>query len=378
MRIGISVTTHAGQNIWENGLGQNIFFLARLFRALPEVESVVLLNCGDQTTLVPQAAPEAAEFPLIAPREATDLIDIAVEMGGALDVEWLDYICAQGKKVVFLACGQPYAVMTEPNVFDRGGFGLRPDRFDEVWILPKDRIFAPMMRMIHRCPVRVAPFIWSPAFLERSIKGCEAEGLLFGFDAVTCRREEGLRGAMFEPNISVTKASSIPLLICDEAYRRVPRSVRELKVLNTLHMVEHLTFNFLANSLDIVKSGKAIFLAREEFAPFMARYADMVVSHQWRNDQNYLYFDVLYGGYPLIHNSPWIMDLGYYYPDFEVDLGAAQVIAAADTHWENVETYRKKARSFIAGLAPEAVDNLSGYSALLAGLGSGAAEGPPA
>lgn len=368
MRIGISVTTHAGQNIWENGLGQNIFFLARLFRALSSVESVVLLNCGDQQDVPPQAAAEAAEFPLIAPREATDLIDVAIEMGGALDVEWLAYIRAMGKKVVFLAVGQPYAVITEPNVFNRGGFGLPPDRFDEVWILPKDQVFAPMMAMIHRCPVRVAPFIWSPSFLERGIAACEAQNLIFGFDAATCRREEGLRGAMFEPNISVTKASSIPLLICDVAYRTVPRSVRELKVLNTLHMVEHLTFNFFANSLDIVKNGKAIFMGREEFAPFMARHADMVVSHQWRNDQNYIYFDVLYGGYPLIHNSPWIMDLGYYYPDFEVELGAAQVIAAADTHWENLETYKAKSRRFIAGLDPTSPANQKGYADLLTAL----------
>ncbi|WP_322084017.1 DUF2827 family protein [Burkholderia sp. BCC1972] len=38
MRIGISVFTHAGLNVWENGLGQNVFYLARLLRTLPFVE----------------------------------------------------------------------------------------------------------------------------------------------------------------------------------------------------------------------------------------------------------------------------------------------------------------------------------------------------
>jgi hypothetical protein len=368
MRIGISVTTHAGQHIWENGLGQNILFLARLFRAMPGVESVILLNCGDQPTVPPQALEEAAEFPLVPPREATDLIDIAIEMGGALDVEWTPYIRAQGKKVVFMACGQPYAVITEPNVFNRGGFGMRPDRFDEVWLLPKDRAFIPMMRMIHRCEVFIAPYIWSPVFLEKSIAGARAKGLSFGFDPAVNRRDGGPRAAIFEPNISVTKTSTIPLLICDEAYRRVPSSVRELKVVNSFHMVEHATFNFLANSLDLVKAGKGLFLAREEFAPFMALNADMVVSHQWGNDQNYLYMDALYGGYPLIHNSPWIMDQGYYYPGFDVDRGAAQVIAAAGHHWENLDAYRARARRFIAGLDPLAPDNQRGYRDLVSRL----------
>jgi hypothetical protein len=369
MRIGISVTTHAGQHIWENGLGQNILFLARLFRALPGVQSVILLNCGDQPTVPPQALEEATEFPLVPPRQATDLIDIAIEMGGALDVEWLAYIRAQGKKVVFMVCGHPYVAITEANVFDRpGGIGLRRDLFDEVWLLPEYKVFIPMMRMIHRCEVVIAPYIWSPVFLEKSIAAAQAKGLEFGFDPSVNRRDLGPRAAMFEPNIAVTKTSVIPLLICDEAYRRVPSAVRELKVLNSFHMVEHPTFNFLANSLDLVKAGKGLFLAREEFAPFMALNADMVVSHQWTNDQNYLYLDALYGGYPLIHNSPWIMDQGYYYPDFDIDKGAAQVIAAASHHWEDLDGYKAKARRLIASLDPLASANQRGYQALISRL----------
>ena len=60
MRIGISVITHADQNIWENGLGQNTLHLARLFRSLPFVENVLLLNCGDQDGMPSQVADDAA------------------------------------------------------------------------------------------------------------------------------------------------------------------------------------------------------------------------------------------------------------------------------------------------------------------------------
>lgn len=55
MRIGISVFTHAGQNVWENGLGQNVFYLARLLRTLPFVEEVLLLNCADLLRRVVEA-----------------------------------------------------------------------------------------------------------------------------------------------------------------------------------------------------------------------------------------------------------------------------------------------------------------------------------
>jgi hypothetical protein len=366
MRIGISVITHAGQNVWENGLGQNIFHLARLFRALPFVEGVFLLNCGDQDELPPQAADEAAEFPLIRLREATEIIDVAIEMGGALNLEWLDYIRALGKKVAYLDCGQSYVTLAEPNVFAKGGYGARPDRCDEIWLLPRDTRFVPMRRVANRCPVEVVPFLWSPVFLERSAAAVAAAGDHFGWRPPA--PGAGLRAAIFEPNISVVKNGAIPLLICDEAYRRERSAVSQLRALNTAHMVEHPTFNFLANSLDLVKDHKAVFLAREEFAGHMATQSDLVVSHQWLNDENYLYLDVLWGGYPLVHNSPWIRDLGYYYPDFDIDAGAGQVLTAWREHAANLQSYNQLARAFIATLAPAHPANLDAYARRLLGL----------
>lgn len=52
---------------------------------MPFVEDVLLLNRGDQSCLPDDVEPEGAGFRLIAPREATDLIDVAIEMAGRLE-----------------------------------------------------------------------------------------------------------------------------------------------------------------------------------------------------------------------------------------------------------------------------------------------------
>jgi hypothetical protein len=369
MRVGISIITRSGQHLWENGLGQNIFFLARLLAGTPGIESVFLLNCGDQPQVAPQALAEQDVFPLISPRDATDLIDVVIEMGGVVDLEWSQRFRALGKKTVFLAAGQPYVSLIEPNVFGPGGFSAPPDRFDEVWLLPKDARFLPMMRTLHRCEAFVVPFCWSPVFLEESIARARADGLVFGF--APPKGQTGLRAAIFEPNISVVKTAPIAMLICDLAYRQSPDAIARLLPLNTAHMVEHTTFNYMANALDIVKAGKALFLAREEFAPFMAQHADLVVSHQWGNDQNYVYLDALHGGYPVVHNSAWLGDLGYYYPDFDIARGAAQALRAVREHVDGLEGYRARAKAFIASLAPEARANQEGYMRRLLHLTSG-------
>jgi hypothetical protein len=370
MRIGISVLTHAGQNIWENGIGQNVIFLAQLLRQLPEVDNVLLLNCGDQPRLPPQVDQEALGFELIQPKDASELIDVAIEMSGALDVRWLDYMRARGKKVIWYCAGNPYVGLVEPPIFGIDGHVGRVGRHDEIWMLPEHYQFAPMMRTLHRCPVHRVPYLWAPRFVDARAVQIRAAGLAFGWPAPDsdAAKPQGLRVAIFEPNISVVKTSSIAMLVCDEAYRQAPEAVRSMQVLNALHMVKHTTMLHFANSLALVREHKALFLGRHDFVAHMAEHADAVVAHQWENDQNYSYLDALHGDYPLIHNSPWLRDAGYYYPDFDATRGAAQLLDAARSHHARLKDYRRRSRAVIAALAPCHPANLEGYARRLTGV----------
>src|ERR1044072_7523240 len=98
LRIGISVLSHEGQNIWENGLGQNVIFLAEAFQRLPFVASVVLIDVGDQRALPRQVDTAAMNLRVMTQREATDEVDLIIEMSGALDTQWLDLMRARGRK----------------------------------------------------------------------------------------------------------------------------------------------------------------------------------------------------------------------------------------------------------------------------------------
>ncbi|WP_232457816.1 DUF2827 family protein, partial [Burkholderia ubonensis] len=133
-------------------MGQNVLFLARLLRTWPGVDDVLLLNCGDQATM-PVEFDAHGPFKLLSPRQATDHLDVVIEMAGGLEVAWLDYLRALGKRVVYFCVGQPYVSLIEPSVFQRSGYTARAQRCDAVWVLPKDRVFVPMLEALHRCPV---------------------------------------------------------------------------------------------------------------------------------------------------------------------------------------------------------------------------------
>ncbi|WP_175924609.1 DUF2827 family protein [Burkholderia latens] len=361
MRIGISCFIRSERNIWASGLDQNIVFLANLFDCLPFVTSVVLIGVGEIKEFSSQEDPVFGNLPLVTMHDATELVDVIIEMGGALDIRWLDLMRARGKKVVYHCCGQPYMSLAESTIFRRSSPDSRPDRCDEIWYLPKDAAFAPMLSAMHRCDVFEVPFIWAPKFVDAANDRLRQAGGSFGYRRRPSS-EHGLHVAVFEPNVSVVKNSAIPMLICDEAYRTDAQSVTFMSVMNMRHIRERSTAQQFLSKLDLCREHKAAFYQRHEFVNVMARSPNAVVSHQWQNEQNYLYLDVLYGGYPLIHNSPWLKDAGYFYPDFDVQQGVGQLRRAASQHEQTLDDYRTRAQRVFDAVNPFGEHNLVCYA----------------
>ena len=369
MRIGISVLTRATQNVWESGIGQNVLFLALSLKKIAFVKEVVLLDTGDQGKMPTGIDLDSMQLRLLKPEAAADEVDVLIEFGGAFNPSWLALQRARGKKVVYYCAGHPYAGVVETSVFDRPGYFFKTDRCDEVWSIPGHASLVSLQRVIHRCPVHVVPYVWSPLLLRWRIEEIARSGYHFGWksDAGAGSEGEGLKVAMFEPNISVVKTSSISMLACDEAYRANSSSIAMMHVLNSAHMKDHPTMLHLANSLDLVKQHKACFHGRHDIAGFMAQHANAVISHQWTNDQNYSYMDALYGDYPLIHNSDWLNSFGagYYYPGFEAAQGGRQLLNAWQNHNEKLPDQQRATRNLFAALEPAAETNVREYADLL-------------
>jgi hypothetical protein len=68
-------------------------------------------------------------------------------------------------------------------------------------------------------------------------------------------------------------------------------------------------------------------------------YADIAVSHQWENNLNYLYFDLAWMGWPIVHNALFCKDVGYYYSEFNYEEGGKQLLNAIYNHDNNIEEY---------------------------------------
>ena len=176
------------------------------------------------------------------------------------------------------------------------------------------------------------------------------------------------RLAILEPNICMVKTSHLSMLIADLAYRQAPETIEYLRVFNTMHLKEDAAFVNFACSLDLVNQGSATFEPRLPIYEILGRQANAVVSHQWENAQNYLYYEALYGGYPLIHNSDLLDGCGYRYHGFDCEEGALALREAISVHDLSAESYRADARSFLEKLDPTAKENVKSYGAAIVEL----------
>jgi hypothetical protein len=111
---------------------------------------------------------------------------------------------------------------------------------------------------------------------------------------------------------------------------------------------ESTEFIALMTELDIVRAGKASFIGRVTTPDFLAEYTDVMISHQWGLPLNYLYLECCWQGYPLIHNAELVSDLGYYYPENDVEAGAGRLLEVLDAHDESWEDYTARQRRLIA------------------------------
>jgi hypothetical protein len=202
------------------------------------------------------------------------------------------------------------------------------------------------------------PFIWSSKSID-FVQLCENktyEDLLYK------HRAPQKKLVIFEPNISIMKWCGPSLLSCENAYRSLQdKSLISGVFVNNINGREKDgsinkfnldAFTIYVNNLDLCADKKVTIEGRFNTLAFMHVYGDIAVSHQWENNLNYLYFDLAWMGWPIVHNASLCPDVGYYYPQFNYEEGGHQILEAIQHHEENHAEYLQRNRRAIDKYLP--------------------------
>jgi hypothetical protein len=365
LKVGVTLYVRKGsQSLWENGIFQNCFFLAHLLTLSPAIGSAFIVNGGDGDPSQSRDFLDLAPVPIIDMPTAMEQLDIVIELSAQLDPEWARQFRSRGGRVVGMRVANDYCIDVERMIFGKPhGMLISGTPYDVIWTLPAfKKTCENYYRVAQRASVRVMQHLWSPILFERAMRAAGRQE----FSYIPGRRKWRL--AIMEPNICMVKTSFIPMLIAELAHRADPRFIEYIRVYNTYGFVNDPGFVSFAKSLDMVRHGIATFEGRFPTHQVVGSEADAIICHHWENSQNYLYYELLYGGFPLIHNSDVIGKCGYRYKNFDCSEGALALRQAFGEHDQRLEDYRTTARDFLATLDPESSDNVQAYTQALVEL----------
>ncbi|HEY2658266.1 MAG TPA: DUF2827 family protein [Caulobacteraceae bacterium] len=347
--------------LFENGLRQNVILLYHLFRAMPGCARVWLLN-GGEAELTEDITPYGVDpADVVSLDEVADRLDMVIAAGAALDPAALRRLRDWGCRIIAYKGGNGAvismeAVVARPMRTDAERY-FDADLYDAVWLTPQHwATYRGWCETVYRCPVRQVPQVWSPMFVQ------QAAGPDFGYRS----GQRTWRIGVMDPNITVMKTSHMPMLVCEAAFRARPEVFAAFYVANGQVHRDNAHFASFTTSLTAARAGLLSLEPRFVGAQFLERHCDALVTHQWENALNYLYWETLWGGYPLIHNSPMLEGLGYHYPDFDSEAGAASLLDAHARHDDEASIYQERAWEKIASLAPTSTGMIAAHEALVA------------
>jgi hypothetical protein len=363
--ILMATATIQTENLFQNGLYQNIFILYKMFDSMGYAPILLVNDKPKDINTVPiilrhvrmMTVEEVARTPLP--------VHLYLEIGMSVDKGLRKIFRMTGAKVAKLYLGNILNIDIETPVFYREmNFSHHViGELDEIWVSPHYKQHEEYAAAINNVrpfddTMKIAPYVWDPCIL--TLNGTR------DFKWRPRRANEIETFLILEPNISFQKGSLIPLLIAERNYRQNKRPLRVLVGNGERLMANPFFTRTILPTLELAKDNCIDFSGRHTITNILNEYPYAVaIGHQWNNQYNYMALEFAYSGFPFIHNAPDWRDLGYYYEGNDIDEGLKSLNQALQRHSTDLEMYKARTEAVRWRHSPYNPDVQEAWSKLL-------------
>jgi len=378
LKIGITIKLESVEDsMWTNGMKLNILMLINLLNNSENNYEVHLLNVKDISLENMPKHLQEVNFGLLGDKYKD--MDLLISMGAQVNQHIIDHYREDpNKKIIVYKCGNNYVLSMEAILFKDSPehYPIFDEGIDEIWYVPQQHeTNRGFYRTMYRCNVLPVPFIWDSKYIDYSLNSVDAsfEAGAYKKDSKYDPTKEKKTIGVMEPNINVVKFGLIPSMIAEECYRGYigKEKIDRLMITNSTNIVKHKEFMGMIKTFDLYKDGKINGEARYQTAYIVSQFMDVVISHQVLNPLNYLYLDVAYMGYPVLHNAPLCKDVGYYYEGGDTKEAAKMLEHILLTHDNNLEEYKERTRKSLERYLVSNKNLILSYDALIHNLFNG-------
>lgn len=357
----IGLLLKKSESVFSNGCVQQPLFLKKTLLAAG-FEVVFLGIEADYTVF------EQTQEPVVLTTPSTDfssfdcvMLASVVLLENPNNLPYIRNLEKYGVMVVNFVCGNIFVLHQEEFVFGKHSIMhhymqkyYHTNLIMEMYDYARD-----YLRMMSGIPTHICPYVWDPDIIESYVgknRLCEHMG----------DDRDKLNVAVFEANMSIHKNALVPILICEEYYRRWPDR------LNTVYL-------FCSDS--VMGSNKVLFermsIFRDKKVEVYGRivmpyimdaisksnaYVTTCLSYTMMNRLNFLHLEMMYLGIPIVHNcAPF--DNGYHFDDFEY-MRAVDLLEKVRTAFDR-DAYRAKCAPILREYASDNPARVAGYKKLL-------------
>jgi hypothetical protein len=348
MRIYVSAIVQ--HSIFSSGHHTTSLQLAAALKDLGH--DVFFLNVADnKATWWDDCSEVAADFPVLqkgdfyGPNASVDCIggaikaDLLIDSIGSLSGE--ERTAIAGKTVLFVR-QPPTQHEIESIVYATVSMRRCYDGISEIWSWDfyKPTDFT-VLALLARCTVRSVPFVWSARFIDAYCRGANIVPW-----HMTSAQGSGWNCRVAETNNTNRSNCTIPLVVLRDFAERCPGRLAQIMVHNSIELSQRPYFkdNVLKHC---AMKPDPVFIGRNRVVEWCMQPRSMLLAHCRFTPVRYLYLDAAWAGIPMIHNSPFMRQLGghfdrYYYPNNEISAASKAMELLMD--------------DYVAGRAPGAAD----------------------
>ncbi len=352
----VGIVIHNKANLFSNGITQNAYFI---YQCLENAGTRCQFLCHDtepakfgyKDLTVKTISANPLEFD---PSEYHTIITVTRGLNDEIYKK-----CKESKvRMISFNCGN--SLMQHMEDFVKGpsapgvSNGIGEKAFaDEMWLIPSLAHSIDYYK-VTRCieTIHIVPHLWSHTFIGETClqydKKPESE-LFYNFASHTNRK---LNILILEPNFALVKNAWIPIIACEKLNRMYPDLIENVFVFNypshdlSYAMTDHLSLGKKLRKFKRLAMSEVMlhFNSQKAFP--------VILSYQMYTSLNYLYYEALYYGWPLVHNSTDLEDCGYYYPEIDISKCTDAIMKAYTTHNHNANLYIEKAQKYLERVDP--------------------------
>jgi hypothetical protein len=290
-----------------------------------------------------------------------------IEIGMSIDQMMRKYLKMIGSKVYKLYLGNILNIDVETPIFyPNMNFAHHViGEIHDIWVSPhygQHTQYASQLNHVDPLSpaTKIAPYVWDSAILTDD-----------GKRHIQWRPRHADEEEVFvimEPNISFQKTALIPLMILETWFRKHPTWKGKVVVINGDRIIQIPFFkNTIYDQLDLVKANRVQITGRLDIISVLKSFPSATfLCHQVNNEFNYMVLELLWSGFPVVHNSRAWGEFGYYYQASDIQEGAFIIEEVRTKHQDRIEAYKSHAKTLAWKHSPYNPDVHRAWKDLLA------------